>query len=199
MTKLRNVIATNLIYLRRKNDLTQQELATKINYSDNAISRWERGEVLPTIETLESVAEFYGVTVTDLLDERFSLQDQKPKAAVILKRVFTALFSMSIVWGVALVSYIYIDMFKATLGDRFHYPWLIFITAMPISCLVGYYFNRLWGTKLLNLIIWSIFTWTSLTNIYLYLLLNSGQNFWLIFLLGVPTQFAMILWYFIRR
>ncbi len=199
MAKLRNVISTNLIYLRRKNNLTQQELAIKINYSDNAISRWERGEVMPTIETLEIVAEFYGVSVKDLIDDLYSYHDEKPIAAVVWKRIFIALFSISIVWCVALVSFIYIDMIKATLGDSFQHAWLIFIAALPISCLVGYYFNRIWGTKLLNLIIWSVFTWTSLATIYLYLLVNGGQNFWLIFLLGVPAQVAMVLWYFIRR
>ncbi len=199
MAKLRNVISTNLIYLRRKNNLTQQELAIKINYSDNAISRWERGEVMPTIETLEIVAEFYGVTVQNLLDELFSFHDQKPIPAVIWKRIFIALFSISIVWGVGLVSFIYIDMIKATLGENMQHPWLIFMAALPISCLVGYYFNRLWGTKLLNLIIWSVFTWTSLATVYLFLLVIGGQNLWIIFLLGVPTSVAMVLWYFIRR
>lgn len=199
MNKSRDVIANNLIYLRKKNKLTQQELALKINYSDNAISRWERAEVTPTIETLEIVADFYGVKLTHLIDENFSIQDVKPEGGLVLKRVFIALFSISIVWMIAILTYIYLDMFTPNLGEPFAHGWLVFIAAFPVSCLVGYYYNRLWGTRLLQLIIWSVFTWTLLTTVYLYLLASGGQNFWLIFILGVPAQFAMILWYFIRR
>lgn len=199
MNKYRDAIASNLVYLRRKNNLTQQELAIKINYSDNAISRWERAEVTPTIETLEIVTDFYGVTVANLIDERFSSKDEKSESGIILKRIFIALFSISIVWLFAIISFIYVEMFKDSLGENARHAWLIFISALPISCLLAYYFNRLWGTKLLNLIIWSIFVWTVLANVYLYLLMISNQNFWLIFILGAPAQLAMILWYFIRR
>lgn len=199
MNKLRHVIANNLVYLRRKNNLTQQELAGKINYSDNAISRWERGEVIPTIETLEIVADFYGVSVANLIDESFSCQDIKPEAGLVLKRIFIALFSISIIWILAILTYIYADMFKDSLGQPATYAWLVFVAALPLSGLVGYYYNKMWGTKLLNLIILSVSAWTTLTTIYLYLFATSGQNLWLIFILGLPAQFALILWYFIRR
>lgn len=199
MNKLRHVIAANLMYLRRKNNLTQQELANKINYSDNAISRWERAEVIPTIETLEIVADFYGVSVTQLIDEQYALQDLKPEPGIVLKRIFIALFSISIVWMVAILTYIYLAMFSESLGGAAAHGWLVFPAAVPISALLGYYYNRLWGNKLLELIITSIFTWTLITTIYLYILTNVGQNFWLIFILGAPAQFAMILWFFIRR
>ena len=66
MQNLQQVIANNLVFLRRSNNLTQQELASKINYSDNAISRWERAEVTPTVETLAIVANFYGVSVSEI-------------------------------------------------------------------------------------------------------------------------------------
>ena len=44
MENLPAIIAANLVYLRREQCLTQQDLASKINYSDNAVSRWERLE-----------------------------------------------------------------------------------------------------------------------------------------------------------
>ena len=199
MNKLRDIIAANLIYLRKKNNFTQQELASKINYSDNAISRWERGEVIPTIETLEILSTFYGINVQDLLDAQFIASHDKPQSGMVLKRVFIALFSISIVWFIALISYIYIDMFKESFGGNAKDAWLLFIAALPVSTLVGVFYNRMWGTKLLDLIIWSLFAWTLLTTIYLYFLVVTSQYFWLIFILGVPAQVALILWYFIRR
>ena len=199
MNKLRDIIAANLIYLRKKNNFTQQELASKINYSDNAISRWERGEVIPTIETLEILSAFYGINVQDLLDAQFIASHDKPQSGMVLKRIFIALFSISIVWFIALISYIYIDMFKESFGGNAKNAWLLFIAALPVSTLVGVFYNRMWGTKLLDLIIWSLFAWTLLTTIYLYFLVVTSQYFWLIFILGVPAQVALILWYFIRR
>ena len=47
MEKLNFIIAKNLSELRRKNKLTQLEVAEKLNYSDKAVSKWEQGESLP--------------------------------------------------------------------------------------------------------------------------------------------------------
>jgi transcriptional regulator with XRE-family HTH domain len=52
MRDVRQIIADNLIELRKVNKLTQLELAEKLNYSDKAISKWERGESLPDVEIL---------------------------------------------------------------------------------------------------------------------------------------------------
>ena len=49
--------------MRKKNNWTQAKLADKLNYSDKAISKWERAEAVPDIETLHALAELFGVTV----------------------------------------------------------------------------------------------------------------------------------------
>ena len=41
MENLNLIIGKKLLYLRKKNKLTQAELAEKLNYSDKAISKWE--------------------------------------------------------------------------------------------------------------------------------------------------------------
>ena len=63
MKNTKEIIQQNLIALRKQNGLTQLELATKINYSDKAISRWEKGEVMPSVDILESLANVYGVQI----------------------------------------------------------------------------------------------------------------------------------------
>ena len=57
MKDVRQIIAENLIELRKVNKLTQLELAEKLNYSDKAISKWERGESLPDVEILCQIAD----------------------------------------------------------------------------------------------------------------------------------------------
>ena len=63
MEDLKMIIAGNIGQLRRKTGMTQLELAEKLNYSDKAISKWERGESVPDISVLKSIADLFGVTV----------------------------------------------------------------------------------------------------------------------------------------
>ena len=55
MKEIKDIISNNLISLRKKHNLTQNELAEKLAYSDNMVSRWERGEITPSIETLQKI------------------------------------------------------------------------------------------------------------------------------------------------
>ena len=63
MADIKQIIAKNIIDLRKKNKMTQNELAEKLNYSDNAVSRWERAEVTPSVETIEQIAEVFNVPI----------------------------------------------------------------------------------------------------------------------------------------
>ena len=49
--------------------LTQLELAEKINYSDKAVSKWERGESIPDVTVLMTIASLFGVTLDFLVTE----------------------------------------------------------------------------------------------------------------------------------
>ena len=69
MKEIKAIIANNLIILRKKNNLTQNEIADKLSYSDNMVSRWERGEITPSVETLPQISEFYSVPLSSLLSE----------------------------------------------------------------------------------------------------------------------------------
>ena len=67
MEDLKSNIAKNITELRTREKLTQAELAEKLNYSDKAISKWERGESLPDVTVLKQIADMFGVTVDWLL------------------------------------------------------------------------------------------------------------------------------------
>lgn len=53
--------------LRKEKNLTQKQLAEKINVSDKAISRWETGKGFPDVNSLVALSEFFGVSVNELL------------------------------------------------------------------------------------------------------------------------------------
>lgn len=64
---IRKIIALNITENRKRLGITQSELAEKINYSDKSVSKWERGDGLPDIVTIMTLAEIFGVSVDDLL------------------------------------------------------------------------------------------------------------------------------------
>ena len=53
--------------IRKEKQLTQAELAHKLNVTDKAVSRWERGLGFPDINTLEPLADALGITLTQLM------------------------------------------------------------------------------------------------------------------------------------
>ena len=67
--ELKKIIGKNITNLRKSRRLTQLELANELNYSDKAISKWENGDSLPDIETLQNVAKYFDVTLDFLVSE----------------------------------------------------------------------------------------------------------------------------------
>ena len=61
------IVGKNINYLRRKNNLTQEELAAKIFVSRQAVSKWENGEVVPDSLNLMELSKLFNVKVDDLL------------------------------------------------------------------------------------------------------------------------------------
>ncbi len=57
----------NLKYQREEHGLSQTELAQKIGTSHQNINRWERGEVMPSIDFCVQLADFYGITLDELI------------------------------------------------------------------------------------------------------------------------------------
>lgn len=55
--------------LRKENNLTQEELAEKLNISRQAITKWESGEGTPDIENLKQISIFFDITIDELVKE----------------------------------------------------------------------------------------------------------------------------------
>lgn len=53
--------------MRESFNLTQKELAKLLDVSDKAVSKWENGQAIPRMETLEKIAEIFKTTVQDIL------------------------------------------------------------------------------------------------------------------------------------
>lgn len=60
-------IANRLVQLRKRNNLSQEELAGRIGISRQAISKWERAEASPDTDNLINLARLYNVSLDELL------------------------------------------------------------------------------------------------------------------------------------
>lgn len=59
-----------LYSLRKSADMTQTDLAEKLDVSRQAVSRWEMGTAMPDVENLIAISDLFGVTLDDLLKNR---------------------------------------------------------------------------------------------------------------------------------
>ena len=72
--------AQNFKQFRRDADLTQEEIATALGVSPQAISRWETGATYPDIELLPIIAEYFSVSIEQLLGvEQGRRKEQKER------------------------------------------------------------------------------------------------------------------------
>lgn len=59
-------IAKNILYYRKKAGLTQKELAEQLNVRNSAVSNWENGNNSIDIEKLFEIVRLFDITINDL-------------------------------------------------------------------------------------------------------------------------------------
>ena len=191
MEDINKIIGKNLLTLRKNAKLTQLELAEKFNYSDKSISKWEAGESLPSLEILYNLCTFYGVTLVTLTQEEMQIEKPQRKSITnrfiptLPARLIITLLAVSAVWLVATILFVTFKIsFNTNIG-------MFFMWAVPISCIILIIFNSIWGRSSLLFYILSLFIWSTLACVHVQLI---KYNLWMLYLLGIPLQVAVILW-----
>ena len=62
-----NNVGKNIKKLRKEKNITQDQLAEQLHVTRQAVSNWEIGKTQPDIETLSAMAEYFEVTVEELI------------------------------------------------------------------------------------------------------------------------------------
>jgi transcriptional regulator with XRE-family HTH domain len=202
--ELRSRVGLNIARLRRERGLTQAELAERINYSDKAVSKWERAESTPDVLTLITLAEVLGTDMNTLTGLPAASQPEPVPAPAAeapsapekpAKKRYTAdkgviqKLSSILVWVVALFLYMVLDEF----GIK--NLWLLFVVAVPANAIVLLSLRSAWKLYGWNRILISVIMWGFLLVIYLLLLLTAKVNVWKILPMGLLGQAAIILWF----
>ena len=181
MDELKRIISANIVALRKKNKLTQIDLAKQINYSDKAISRWEIGDVIPDVETLDSLARVFNVSVTYFFEQHKETEIKLLKPS---KNQALSQFSVvSIIWTILTIVFVYFIEFRSEV------LWQIFVWGVPLTCLSLLILYRKWEMRIVKLVLYSLLCWTTILSLYLSLL---KMNLWLIFIIGIPIQLSII-------
>lgn len=194
MEDIKSIISKNISELRQSNKMTQLELAEKLNYSDKAVSKWERGESVPEIGTLVAISDLFDVSLDFLVrkkhvaipaeNENSSLQTRKFRNHSIITGM-----SILLVFFIALFIYVLIDIVSP--DAKFH--WLSFMYAVPVSLILWLIFNSIWFNRRRNFLIVSLLTWSVLICFHIsFLIFNI--NIWQIYALGIPAQLIVIMW-----
>lgn len=191
--EFKNRIAERLVYFRKQNNLTQLELANKLNYSDKAVSKWERGENIPDVYVLHEIATLYGVTINDFICENpKKISPSIEKKLSNRTKFIIGLISFVFVFFVATVVY-------AILRFATNYTknlWWCFIFAIPVASTVGLVLNWKWGNRMNNIWFVSGIDWGLVLSLFFSLHIS---DLWILFAIGGFFQILIIIWFWLVK
>ena len=207
--KLKQQIGANISAYRKREGWTQAQLAEKLNYSDKAVSKWERGESVPDVMTLIQLASLFDITVNDLLCDPNALPENTGAIQRVMgkvaektlkrkadKRIILGLSSI-LVWFVALLTFIVLSFFDLK-GI-----WVAFVYAIPADAIVMLSLRSAWKDFRRNKLLISVIMWGVLLSIVATFIAFAGVGWiatlWRLFLLGIPGQAAILLWFRLFR
>jgi transcriptional regulator with XRE-family HTH domain len=189
--RLKQRIAANLIYYRKLNNMTQTELAERINYSDKSVSKWERASGVPDIFVLSLLAKLYGVSVSDFLEEK-GPEYQLPSPGKNTPRIIIFLLGSGIAWLVATIVFTGLRLFIPS----FEKAWLAFIFAIPVCGIIAVVFSFLWWRIAVQLLSVSLLLWSLALCIQLTVPVNDIA---LIYVIAAVAQVLVLLWFLLKK
>lgn len=193
--EIKNITASNIIKYRKSAGITQLQLAEMLNYSDKAVSKWERAESLPDIYVLCKMSELFGITVSELIGEekkektknRTEENDEKKTK----NRKFITAMSVCLVWFVMSILFAALKIVDFAL-----FPvWLVYIYALPLSCVVLLVFSCLWWGIPLQAASVSGIIWFTVLSVFLTVTPTKTAY---LFIPAAVFQLLTILWFRFR-
>ncbi len=204
----KDIIASNITYLRKKMGLSQLELADKIQYSNKNISKWEKAETTPSVFTLKRLAEIFQISVDELVsvnqqekaetasetipvtDEPFKEVSDKKDFKVILGltmsiKLLYLLMAEATLIVLGFIAVIVLGLLDVTAFNK----WIILLYITPAMAL-GVFVFIICVKKRVDVISMSLFGW--LLTLCFYVSFIEVKNIYLIFFLMAAVQLLII-------
>ncbi len=137
--------------LRKQKELTQEELAEILFVSRTAISKWESGRGYPNIESLKAIAEFFSVSVDEMLSGKELISVAEKDSLLKMQHMRDLVFGLL---DCSLVMFLFLPFFGQRGGSFISQTSLLFLTEVP-------WFNKAAYLAIVLLtIVWGIVTLT---------------------------------------
>lgn len=198
----KSIIATNLTTFRKNAGLTQQELADKLNYTDKAVSKWERGEAIPDVLVLKQIADYYGVTLNDIISEspspKLATESARRRNA---RHLITTLISIALCFFVATIVMVVlvlcnINTITISGNNTISTAAFCYILTLPIASTVAVVFACLWAPTYLKGIAVSVLVWMVCLAFDITVPVDDS---WLIYIVGATLQVLVVLWFILQE
>ncbi len=188
----KEVIAKNLELYRKKANLSQLELAKKLNYSNKNISKWENAETTPSVFVLNEIAKLYGIKVDDLLNQNTVKKQEDVNDKTLLEnrkkwlfRIAMLMLANALLFVAGTIAIYVLGLLDITAFNK----WMIYLYLTPLSVLSVLIYIRIIH-KYVSFLLTSLFGW--LICVCVYVSLQSVVNISLIFVLGASYQLMTI-------
>lgn len=185
MKNLNQIVSSNLVLLRKKAGLKQSDIAEKLNYSDKTISKWETGEIMPSVENLVELCKLYNVSLNDITSPTLETENQPTKHRSRHNKFIITMLAISAIWIFATIAFVYSNLIANTVA------WIAFVWPVPVSFVIALIFNSIWGNTKANYIYISFLIWSVIGAFYLQFV---EYNLFPLFFIGIPAQIAVLLW-----
>lgn len=198
MPNINENIAKNITKLRKLNNLKQSDLADKLNYSDKAVSKWERGESIPDIECLSELAGVFNVSIDYLTKEHSDAEIKKANkdtTTFVHNLLIMILLCVSLIF-ISTIAFVYGIISAKVPASKM---WVSFVIAVPFISLIVELYGRRFNYWLVRIISTSVILWSILTSIYLVALVNGITTLWMLYFIGAPIQAAICLILFTKK
>ena len=183
--------------LRKQMKITQVEFAEKINYSDKAVSKWERGESIPDVAVLKGIAEFFGVSIDFLVSEHSEEEPitEKTKYEKSIHNKNHVLISAIVVIAVLICALSVFVSLQSAYPENVHYNVIgCFILPLPLYFILLLVFSSVWAKKrLMKIIFVSLLIWSILLVIYCIIWMATAKTAYLFFIIGIPAQIITLM------
>ena len=184
--QLTRAVAENIAALRASRKMTQLELGEALNYSDKAISKWERAEAVPDAYVLSDMASIFDVSV-DWILTKHEKSEPPPRRSDHVARVRRAVTTLSFFGVWTLATLIFVTLAIVDIRE-----WQVFIYTIPISLIVLIVFNALWGGRRRCFLLVAALVASLVLTLYVVFL---ERNFWMLFILLAPAEVCVLVAY----
>lgn len=137
---IKNNFAHNVRELRQSRGFNQIQLGEKLHYSSKAISKWENGDVLPDVVTLNMIAEFFDIKVDDLISSSNVVRKSHKRR----NRIYITVSSCLLPFFIAIIIFSILMLFD------FPCAWRTFIVALPTSSIILIILSSIWFKKVIR-------------------------------------------------